>query len=130
MSDSEQVYSDRQAKYGVFKDNLKAYYDIRESMQFYGAGEFSDEVVNGVELIFQLISLKAFRWNFCKDNDNILDFVNYFYMLKELGVENRVDFDASVWSESVIECIDEKFTLSKQWLEQRLLERGLLKCGS
>ena len=127
QNSSEQVYANRQAKYGVFKDNLVKYYRLRESMQFHGAGMFSDEVVNGVELVFQLISLKAFRWQYCKDDDNIYDFVNYFFMLKELGVEAQVDFDEKVWSEPILECINEAFTLSKKWLEQKLLECGLLR---
>lgn len=131
MSKSEKVYEDRQAKYGSFKDNLAKYCYIRESMHFLNASDYSYEVGNGVELIFQLLSLKAFRWQYCQNpthkTDSVLDFVNYFFMLKELGVEKDIIFDYEDWNDSITECLDYRFTMSKGELESRLLKEGILK---
>lgn len=130
MSKSEEVYADRQAKYGSFKDNLAKYADIRETMYLCNKCDYSQELVNGVELIFQLLSLKAFRWQYCQNarhkKDSIFDFVNYFFMLKELGVEKDVVFDEE-WSEAIVECVSRKFEMSKDELEVNLLKGGLLR---
>lgn len=128
MSRSEEVYEDRQAKYGTFKDNLKKYAFIRDSMYLCNSSDYPYEVVNGVELIFQLLSLKAFRWQYCQNakhkKDSVFDFVNYFFMLKELGVEKDVIFDDD-WSEAVIQCVKCKFNMTKAELEEKLLKGGL-----
>lgn len=99
---SSEIYAERQEKYGTFSDNLALYSKIRFSVVFINKEAYSKEVQNGVELIFQLLSLKTFRFIYAGgDKDSLFDFINYLFMLQEIGISSDdIKFDIS-WHPSV-----------------------------